>query len=166
MEETAAGSDNLEEVFESNLTRVGQMVAILDSWQQPVYLSRIWTVYEQFVASKIHIPVTFTMPAAATEHLYQQVHLGKTGIEEITRSLGRVDSQQAKAWKPEDELKVKTLIQTTVGFEHVNKHVTDVMLRWFGEVMKNHLQGLIDTAKTKKAAKQGFVGPACRAQGG
>ena len=159
MEETAAGSDNLEEVFESNLTRVGQMVAILDSWQQPVYLSRIWTVYEQFVASKIHIPVTFTMPAAATEHLYQQVHLGKTGIEEITRSLSEVDSQQANAWKPEDELKVKMLIQTTVGFDHVNQHVTDVMLRWFGEVMKTHMQFLIDAAREAEDATHASIQP-------
>ena len=55
LEQTAAGSDNLEAVFEDNLKRIGKMVAILDTWDRPVYLSRIWTVFEQFVASTIKI---------------------------------------------------------------------------------------------------------------
>ena len=57
MEESAKGTDNLEEVFEGNLKRIGRMVAILDRWDQPVYLSRVWTVYEQYVASTIEIQV-------------------------------------------------------------------------------------------------------------
>ena len=55
IEESSSGSDNLEEVFETNLKRIGKMVAILDTWDQPVYLTRVWTVYEQFVASTIQI---------------------------------------------------------------------------------------------------------------
>ena len=49
------GSDDLEDVFESNLKRIGKMVAILDTWDAPMYLTRIWTVYEQYVASTIQI---------------------------------------------------------------------------------------------------------------
>ena len=55
VEESSTGSDNLEEVFEGNLKRIGRMVAILDNWDRPVYLSRVWTVYEQFVASTIDV---------------------------------------------------------------------------------------------------------------
>ena len=55
VEESSTGSENLEEVFESNLKRIGKMVAILDTWDQPTYLTRVWTVYEQFVASTIQI---------------------------------------------------------------------------------------------------------------
>ena len=57
VEGSKAGSDNLEDVFEKNLKRIGRMVAILDTWDQPVYLSRVWTVYEQFVASTLQIQV-------------------------------------------------------------------------------------------------------------
>ena len=37
---------------------LGRMVAILDTWDQPTYLTRVWTVYEQFVASTIQIEAT------------------------------------------------------------------------------------------------------------
>ena len=55
MEESSTGSDNLETVFKGNLRRIGRMVAVLDTWDRPLYLSRIWTVYEQFVASTLQI---------------------------------------------------------------------------------------------------------------
>ena len=55
IEESNSGTDNLEEVFETNLKRIGKMVAMLDTWDQPMYLTRVWTVYEQFVASTIQI---------------------------------------------------------------------------------------------------------------
>ena len=40
LEASGVGSQELENIFESNLTRVGQMVAILDTWDQPTYLTR------------------------------------------------------------------------------------------------------------------------------
>ena len=58
VEESSCGSDNLEEVFETNLKRIGKMVAMLDTWDQPMYLTHVWTVYEQFVASTTQIEAT------------------------------------------------------------------------------------------------------------
>lgn len=64
VENSSNGSDNLEDVFESNLKRIGCMIAILDTWDQPVYLSRVWTVYEQFVASTLQIEVRVSFPTS------------------------------------------------------------------------------------------------------
>ncbi|CAE7724031.1 unnamed protein product [Symbiodinium microadriaticum] len=147
VEETAAGSENLETIFEENLKRSGQMVAVLDTWHQPVYLSRIWTVYEQFMASTLEIPVTIVMPESAMTSVQQQISCGKQGIQDITQSLSRVDSEHAGAWKKEDETKVKGIIEGTVGFKHVNTHVTEVMVRWIGDVVKHQFHELIQEAQ-------------------
>ena len=144
VEESTTGSADLEQVFEVNLKRIGRMVAILDAWHQPVYLSRVWTVFEQFVASKLDIPVQFVMPESSALSLQQTIRRGDAGIEQITESLSAVDSQKAKAWCQEDEIKVKTLIQESVGFSHVNQHVTAVMLNWVGEVVEQHITELMD----------------------
>ncbi|CAK9021463.1 unnamed protein product [Durusdinium trenchii] len=106
VQQTSSGSDNLEDVFESNLKRIGKMVAILDTWDQPVYLSRVWTVYEQYVASTIQVEVQFIMPKAAALRLRQHIASGSEGIDEVIESLSQVDSKQAKAWAVEDERKV------------------------------------------------------------
>ena len=40
-----SGADNLEQVFEANLKRIGKVVALLDHWDKPLYLSRVWTIF-------------------------------------------------------------------------------------------------------------------------
>ena len=153
VEEKAVGSENLETIFEENLKRSGQMVAILDTWHKPVYLSRIWTVYEQFMASTLQIPVTIVMPESAMTSVQQQISCGKHGIQEITVSLSRVDSEHAGAWKKEDETKVKGIIEDTVGFRHVNSHVTEVMVRWIGDVVKHQFHELILQAQCSQQSQ-------------
>jgi len=120
IEESNSGTDNLEEVFETNLKRIGKMVAMLDTWDQPTYLTRVWTVYEQFVASTIQI---------------------------------EVDSEEAKAWKMEDGIKVKSLIQDSVGFKHVDVHVTNVMITWIGRVLEETCRELLDRARGESMKK-------------
>ena len=132
--------DNLDAVFRQNLMRCGQMVAILDTWEQPVYLSRVWTIYEQFVASSLDIPVTFVMPEAAGASLQDQIMRGEVGIAKITSSISMLDVARAEAWKKEDEIKVKAAIQDSVGVDRVNKHVARVMVQWIGEVVKVHFE--------------------------
>ena len=44
LDQNGAGSmgSNLKDVFGDNLQRIGRMVALLDGWEKPTYLSRIW----------------------------------------------------------------------------------------------------------------------------
>ncbi|OLQ04657.1 hypothetical protein AK812_SmicGene12226 [Symbiodinium microadriaticum] len=144
VEGSATGSDNLESVFADNLTRIGRMVAILDTWKQPVYLRRVWTVYEQFIASTLEIPVVFAMPEASVASVRQQILRGEGGIMEVTESMKNVNSASAEAWDPKDETKVKREIQRTVGFSHVDDHVREVMIQWVGGVVEDQFQRLID----------------------
>ena len=86
VEGLSSGSDDLENAFRSNLTRIGQMVAILDHWKQPRYLTRVWTIYEQFIACSLQVPVVFILPQSSQESLKTQVCLGETGIRLVTDS--------------------------------------------------------------------------------
>jgi len=103
----AAGSDDLENSFKVNLSRSGRMVAVLDTWEDPVYLKRVWTVYEQFVACSSRLPVEFVMPDASMASLQDHIRQGERGLKKVTASICKVDSEKAEAWKAEDEKKVK-----------------------------------------------------------
>ncbi|CAK9005902.1 unnamed protein product [Durusdinium trenchii] len=137
VEGSATGSDNLEEVFQTNLRRIGQVVAVLDTWEEPVYLQRVWTIYEQYVACSLQVPVTFVMPEDA----------------EVTQSLCDVDVAAARAFDPRDEQKVKTTIQSTVGFDQVNQHVKDAMIQWICVVVREKFQRLINRADREDASE-------------
>ena len=143
---TPAGSDNLEEVFEENLQRCGRILAVLDTWDQPRYLRRVWTIYEQYFACSKRIPVTFVMPQEASASLSQQISLGDTGITEVIRSLSEVNVANAQAYDPRDERKVKDTIQKTVGFSVVNRHVKSAMVQWITGVVKEKFERLVQEA--------------------
>jgi len=159
LEKSITGSADLENVFERNLKRLGRMVAVLDTWNQPVYLGRVWTVYEQYVASTLHIPVCFVMPEDATELLnLEMVSHPDTGINHVAWAVSRIDSERARAWTKEDEDYVKDLIRKTVGFQHVDEHVTEVMVRWISDAVKHLLIHQIRLCKTGEPPRKVSAG--------
>ena len=51
------------------------------------------------------------MPKDAADLMQRQIAQGSDGIDEVIESLSQVDSEEAKAWKMEDEIKVKLSTQ-------------------------------------------------------
>jgi len=143
VDKDGAGSYQLEDVFEGNLRRIGRMVALVDHWDQPVYLSRIWTIFEQFTAVMLGIEVEMILPSKSGESLIDEIRKGEEGIKLVKQSLCTVDSASAKAWSPEDEHRVKTLIKEATGFETVNAKVREFMVAWVAQVVEDYLKHLV-----------------------
>ena len=53
----------------------------------------------------------FIMPKKASDRMQRQIAQGPDGIDEVIKSVSQVDSKQARAWKMEDEIKVKLIRQ-------------------------------------------------------
>eukprot|EP00913_Durusdinium_trenchii_P035725 g33429.t1 len=139
-EKDGVGSSNLEHVFEDTLTRIGRMVAILDDWYDPTYLTRIWTIFEQFTAIKLgNITVTMVLPRGKNQSLIEQIREGEDGIRHVTQSLCKFQSRHATAFSKEDEENVKALIKATIGFREVDHKIEQFMLNWVGNVVQEHL---------------------------
>ena len=139
-EKDGVGSSNLEHVFESTLSRIGHMVAILDDWYGPVYLTRIWTIFEQFTAIKLgNVKVTMVLPQAQNQSLVAQIREGEEGIRHVTQCLCKFQSKNATAFSPEDEENVKKLIKSTIGFKEVDRRIEQFMLNWVGNVVQEQL---------------------------
>ena len=139
-EKDGIGSTNLEQVFESTLSRIGRMVAILDDWYCPVYLTRIWTIFEQFTAIKLgNINVTMVLPAQQNQTLIAEIREGEEGIRHVTQRLCQFQSKHATAFSPADEANVKKLIKSTIGFREVDRRIEQFMLNWVGNVVQEQL---------------------------
>ena len=124
------GSENLDEVFEKRLTNIGRVIALLDTWDNPRYLTRIWTIYEQFTAAKLNISMTMILPPEAHESLMEKLREGDVGIKAVTTALRKVDSENAEAFSPDDKEKVKGKIRESLGFKGVNDAVAKSMIKW------------------------------------
>ncbi|CAE7860989.1 hypothetical protein AK812_SmicGene11749 [Symbiodinium microadriaticum] len=145
LDQNGAGSmgSNLKDVFGDNLQRIGRMVALLDGWEKPTYLSRIWTIFEQYTAVVLEIEVTFILPEVSGDSLLEEIRKGEEGIVRVRDSLCDVDAEIACAWCPEDEMQVKSMIEETIGFEKVNAKVQELMIAWVATMVKDYLGGLV-----------------------
>ncbi|CAJ1450442.1 unnamed protein product [Effrenium voratum] len=136
-----AGSENLD--VEGTLKRIGQMVAILDDWDSPVYLTRIWTIFEQFTAIKCDVQVTIALPSQRSDALISQIRTGEDGILEVLQSLCAFESAHATAFCVQDERKVKSLIESTTGFEEVDFQIKTFMLDWVGNMVQEYMKSVM-----------------------
>jgi len=139
-----AGSDDLERVFESRLRGIGRVVALLDSWRDSQYLTRIWTIFEQYSAAKLNIPVQMVLPPAAAKSLLDEFESGKEGILRVKRSFSEVHSENAVASLVEDEIKVKGLIRQSIGFDSVDSKVRERLQEWVGKEVRAYMDALVD----------------------
>merc|ERR1712048_352569 len=94
------GSDDLGAIFESRLEDIGRAVALLDTWQNPQYLSRIWCLFEQYVILKKKLPVEFILPTSEAKTFNGAIR--ERGIDGVRKVIGDVDAENATAWSDYD----------------------------------------------------------------
>jgi hypothetical protein len=137
------GSDTLGETFERNLLRTKRMVAVLDTFDKPTYLTRIWTIFEQFTAMRLGVEVEVTLPSKSRDALIAEFERGREGIMRVRDAMSTVDSSSARASDPADELKVKSKILESVGFNEVDAAIKRVMCGWVAAELRAHMDEIM-----------------------
>ncbi|CAE8627863.1 unnamed protein product [Polarella glacialis] len=136
----------LEHTFEACLTRAGRMVALLDTWDNPRYLNRIWTIFEQHVAIQKKLPVTMVLTSGATDALIAQYEAGKPGLLRVMDALTKVNSESAEAHVPDDAEAVKSIILSSSTFSDVDTQIIDFMLHWMSSTFEAHMKQIMAPA--------------------
>ena len=57
-------------------------------------------------------------------------------------------------WTHPDLTRALSATQETVGFNHVDAHVTDVMITWIGSVMQKTCRELVEEAREAKVSNR------------
>mmetsp|Transcript_43761 Transcript_43761/g.102174 ORF Transcript_43761/g.102174 Transcript_43761/m.102174 type:complete len:1236 (+) Transcript_43761:322-4029(+) len=121
--------EDLFEVFGGRLTDIGRMLMCMDKLQDGIYTSRIWCIFEIFVACQRSIPATVILP----EFQVDAVHTW----QDLTK-VCRVDAKRASASFKADEDMIKNHIEKMhKSFKYVNETVENAL---YGEVLR-YLEG-------------------------
>jgi len=132
---TNVDAGDLEKIFRTHLVSIGKVVALLDHWSDPQYLTRVWTIYEQFVAADLKVPMEFILPPQARDTLVECFEQGRDGLLKVRASLTNVRVEKAEASQEADRVTIMAMIQGGMGYDTVNAKVQDGMLKWImGEV--------------------------------
>eukprot|EP00931_Biecheleriopsis_adriatica_P025829 TRINITY_DN15777_c0_g1_i1.p1 TRINITY_DN15777_c0_g1~~TRINITY_DN15777_c0_g1_i1.p1 ORF type:complete len:1387 (+),score=209.38 TRINITY_DN15777_c0_g1_i1:86-4246(+) len=144
------GSEDLEEMFQERLVHIrnagGSVVALLDTWCHPCYLTRIWCIYEQWMACDMGLEIEITLPAEPAKELITKFMLGSQGIKEVCDSLTQINSAKAHATNPADEVKVKEMIANShITFGQLDRQVAETFGKWIGSEVQTLFRHLIDS---------------------
>ena len=118
------------------------------------YLTRCWTIFEQYIGAKLGVGIKVILPPEMMASFTTQMESGN--IKQIRQSLTSFDVADANASVPADEVKVKRLISSTVGFDAVNKSVAKSMQKWCASVLKAYLRDCVSTLEDDDG--QGAIG--------
>jgi len=153
--------EELADTFGKNLASVGKMWMLWDKIKEPLYLSRIWCIFEVHEAVMHYIPSEILLPPSSSTILLDK-NAANTSVTDLLQAC-KVNAEDAKATMLADEVAIKQLIREQSTFSKVNALVE----RQLGTVMLDLLRQSEGGKHTcEDGGGEGPGGPGLRPQEG
>eukprot|EP00435_Cladocopium_sp_Y103_P072937 s246_g41.t2 len=125
--------EEFREAFELRVRGVGHVLALMAPWDQPVYVSRVWCVFEVFTAvNDAHCELTVILPPKEMDRFCLSISRGALD-RYLWSSLEQLDVQTAEASVAADKDNILRIVAQGVGFDYLNQMVRQQLLRWLAE---------------------------------
>ena len=134
-------------IFGDRVQNIGHVVAIMAPWRQPVYVSRVWCIYELFTAyNNDACNLDIAMPPREKSDMVKSLNAsGIEGIELLFKTLSKTDISQAQASEPSDKQRIMEMVRTGTGFERLNAEVNELLRNWIKD-------GVMEAVESRKLA--------------
>merc|ERR1712048_309979 len=77
---TFVNAEDLEKAFSTRLeqiqTRQGHVIVLLNDYNRPVYIDRVWCIFETFKATTIGLKIEVVLTGDSHDSLYTQIQSG------------------------------------------------------------------------------------------
>mmetsp|Transcript_101382 Transcript_101382/g.295361 ORF Transcript_101382/g.295361 Transcript_101382/m.295361 type:complete len:904 (+) Transcript_101382:97-2808(+) len=140
--------------FGDRVRCIGHVLALMSPWQAPRYITRVWCVYEMYVAlspdtrCKLDILMPPGESQAFTHALTQQAD-----IDQLWAALSSVRVELAEASVPADKEYILREISQSVGYASLNRRVVEKLQTWFAEAALEHAEDMLDHADATTTAE-------------
>ena len=88
-------------------------------WESPAPFSRVWCLFEVFVAITEKVGVTVRL--AKKDEYEFRLALEQGGMRRVESALASLDAQKASAMVPSDRTMILEAIETSVGLDEFNR---------------------------------------------
>lgn len=118
-------------LFGNQLSRIGKVLVLMSPWHNPLYLTRVWCVFEIFTALlDDSIEVTVQMPPAEHRSFMAAVGTDNDSIVRIYKLLAGIDVQAASASVAADKIAILDTVERGLGHAQLGKLVGARLQRW------------------------------------
>ena len=132
--------------FSDVLKQIGRAVFILSPWDRPVWMERVWCLFEFYVVWLHQLQFEFIMPPSQSKRFL--VSLGEEQSD-FLNLVSRMDIQKASAYSQYDADQIKGLVQTDLGgFSKLNESVICAVRDFCVETSKRALRAMSEEEKS------------------
>ena len=107
--------DDLAGEFGPRVQAIGRLLPMLEPWDDPIYLSRAWCLFELYTAIDTRGAVEIDIILTEEQHAAFIEAMAAKGYSCIDGALRGVRSANAKATRPADLAAIRALIQSKPG---------------------------------------------------
>ncbi|CAB9496610.1 Kinesin light chain [Seminavis robusta] len=123
-------------IFGECVKRIGHVLAMMAPWNAPVYITRVWCIFEIFTAHTTEgCKLDIVMPPKEKLSLEQDVVESGEGINAVYETLGNTKVENAKSSVTSDRLAILGQIEYDVGYSVLNNLVNDLLRGWMHGVL-------------------------------
>eukprot|EP00555_Chaetoceros_dichaeta_P001037 CAMPEP_0198277180 /NCGR_PEP_ID=MMETSP1447-20131203/65711_1 /TAXON_ID=420782 /ORGANISM="Chaetoceros dichaeta, Strain CCMP1751" /LENGTH=373 /DNA_ID=CAMNT_0043972181 /DNA_START=17 /DNA_END=1134 /DNA_ORIENTATION=- len=119
--------ETFHEIFHSTVVGVGHVLAMMAPWDKPLYLTRVWCIFEMFTASESDkCKVEIIMPPREKKALLAAL----SDYDAIVKVLCSTNIENAKASRDIDKTNIMELVSTGMGTAALNNSVNKLLRTW------------------------------------
>lgn len=143
-----------EATFGSRVRRVGRVLAVFSQWDRPTYVSRVWCVYELYVATTTG-GVEFDIVLPSEQEAKFFTCLSDAGAGPLWDTLKGLKVEDAQASVEDDRRRILEIVAKNPGFDELNRAVRMRIQTWFVQTASNSLRLILaDTKVSTKRAEE------------
>ncbi len=139
---TVVPFETFEKEFRNRVLSVQKgVIAMMAPWSEPLYLTRVWCVFEMFTAVSQNKFICITMPpreSVSFSNAFSSTG-GEDSLNKMWKSLGNIDVSNAAASVEEDKINIEKAIESSIGAERVNETVAAFMRKWMVSTAKQEV---------------------------
>eukprot|EP00038_Savillea_parva_P006120 m.161761 g.161761 ORF g.161761 m.161761 type:complete len:2425 (-) comp12114_c0_seq1:110-7384(-) len=125
----ALSPEELASEFGPRVVAIGQLLPMLDPWQQPIYMTRAWCLFELYTAIQKQIKITIIL-TAAQEALFLNA-MATEGYSAMDEALAMIRSEEATATREADLIAIRGYVKSVPGgFERLNFKIKHHLQEW------------------------------------
>ena len=119
--------DEFRNTFYNTVTGVGTVWSMMSPWASPMYLKRVWCVFEVYVANtEKGVTSEIIMPEEQKNAMMKSLE----NIDNLFDALSNTRIEDAEASKPEDKNNILALVKALIGFNELNNTVNVLLRKW------------------------------------
>lgn len=125
--------EELQTVLSERITKINHVLAMTSPWDAPLYLTRVWCIFELYTAIENNCNMAVIAPTRERKDFIDGLRSSIKGADQMKKlitTLGTTDVRHAMASVKSDLTSILRLIESGPGYDCFNAMVTAELKKW------------------------------------